>query len=305
MSEKKQKLKTSLNKVIEKKAKTSKENPAVSIMKNRKPSPNTKKIIKSFVESLMEENKNNIANINNIDIIDNIENIDNINHFSPPSNDQINNKIKEKEEYPIKIKKDNKAKELELNKFVKKESSKSLEKIKKKTNFTTYKRNNINIVANNKIKKKNKSSVNIYINSEKKEKKNYGKIIQTEQTFKTTCNKETIGYKMIREEIAKEKKMCAEKIKIIKEHILSLQKKEEELTQKMMHLNNKENALSKKNIQNEDTKEKEISKPKNQIINNEIKQNENVKLNSNNNNENNIKKKINLDFKEKLEINEK
>ena len=195
MSEKNQKIKTSLKKGIGKNATKSKEKPSVPIMQNRLPSPNTKKIIKTFVESIMEENKTNTTNIDN-----------NNNSISPSSDNQINNKIKEKEDFPIKIKKNNKINELELNKLDKKDRSKSLEKAKKKNNNISYKRNNLNLITNNKIKKKNKSYVNICINSEKKEKKNSRRIIQTEQTFKTPCNRETVGDKMVREEIAKEKK---------------------------------------------------------------------------------------------------
>ena len=257
MSEKKQKIKTSLKKDIGKNAIKSKEKPVVvPIVQNRLPSPDTKKIIKTFVETLLEENKTNTTNI------------DNSNSFSPPTDNQIKNEIKEKENLPIKIKMNDKTKELELNKLDKKDRSKSLEKIKKNNNNSMYKRNNLNIINKNNIKKKNKSSVNIYTHSEKKENKNHRRIIQTEQPFKTPCNRESIGNKMIRDEIEKEKKMCAEKIKIIKEHILSLKKKEEELAKKMMQLNYKENALSRKNLQNEELKEKEISKPQNQIIKN-------------------------------------
>ena len=57
----------------------------------------------------MEENKTNITNI------------DNNKSFSPPINNQIKNEIKEKEDFPIKIKKNNKIKVLELNKLDKKE----------------------------------------------------------------------------------------------------------------------------------------------------------------------------------------
>ena len=41
-------------------------------------------------------------------------------------------------------------------------------------------------------------------------------------------------------------------VKIIKDHILSLQKKEEELAKKMMQLNYKENALSRKKFEIEE-----------------------------------------------------
>ena len=67
---------------------------------------------------------------------------------------------------------------------------------------------------------------------------------------------------MIREEIAKEKKMCTEKIKIIRAHILSLQKKEEELEKKVIKLNNQENALGKINIEKVENTGKEENIPK-------------------------------------------
>ena len=71
----------------------------------------------------------------------------------------------------------------------------------------------------------------------KKENQKYNKIVKrSESNVKTPCNKETIGDKMIREELAKEKKMCAERLKIIKDHILSLQRKEEELARKMLQI---------------------------------------------------------------------
>ena len=98
-----------------------------------------------------------------------------------------------------------------------------------------------------------RNNLNIY-NTEKNDLRNTNKnVMKSQSNFKVVINRDTIGKKMIREEIAKEKKMCNEKIKIIKAHILSLQKKEEELVKKVVILNHKENALGKSDIEKEES----------------------------------------------------
>ena len=113
---------------------------------------------------------------------------------------------------------------------------------KSNKNFSHTARKNIKGFPNenNDIIKNNKNS------------NNHKKSIKSQSNFGIRINRDTIGNKMIREEIAREKKMYTEKIKIIKAHILSLQKKEEELEKKVMILNSRENALGNLNIEKED-----------------------------------------------------
>ena len=236
MSSIKQKItkKSDSNKKIEENVIKKKEESA-SITENvLKMTPHIKTIISSFVKSLLDINENNNVNLNK--------------SFSPQIN-KVNTKLDVKEDAPIRIKQDQKeVKELDINLTSQKSRYKSTGKIKKNLN-STHKKPNLNIVVNSNNKLKNKSSSNISINKSNKSKKNninYRRMIQTENNFKTPCNRETIGDKLIREEIAKEKKICAEKMRIIKDHILSLQKKEEELLKKMLKLKYQENILTRK-----------------------------------------------------------
>lgn len=249
MSSKKQKItmKSDSNKRIDENAVKMKEESVPIIEKVDKMTPKLKTIISGFVKSLLDIDENNNVNLNK--------------SFSPPNN-KVNTKLDLKENDPLRIKQSHKeVKESDINLTSQKNRCKSTGKIKKNIN-PTYKKNSLNIVSNNKLK--NKSSTNININKSNKNNKNsnnYGRIIQTEHNFKTPCNRETIGDKLIREEIAKEKKMCAEKMRIIKDHILSLQKKEEELLKKMLKLKYQENILTRKKMEN--GKENASPKPQN------------------------------------------
>ena len=146
----------------------------------------------------------------------------------------------------------------------------SAQKIKSKNSGVNYlnKKNNINIninINNGRFNKAKTNTSNTMINphvsydnldkKEKKEKKNNKKTMKTENNFKAPSNIEKLGKKIIKEEIAQEKKTTVEKLKIIKMHILSLKKKEEELTNKLIKLNNQENALSKNDKDNKEKTE--------------------------------------------------
>ena len=152
---------------------------------------------------------------------------------------------------------DNKPKELNVKRDKKNHLSKSSQK--------TRPNNNHNLKQKIYMSKSNKnfihnirSNLSVYNNTEKNEMKNNNKkVTKSKSNAKIKINRDTIGQKMIREEIAKEKKMCTEKIKIIKAHILSLQKKEEELEKKVMILNNRENALGNLNIEKEEYNDNE------------------------------------------------
>ena len=261
-------------------------------------SPKTKKVISTFINSLFENEKPKLNK-----------------SFSPSHKA----KYKVKEDLPkiIKLnKKENKVIDIKP-KTEKNERSKSSEKVQKHR-LINYKKNNIRININsNNNKKRNRTQdiTNTNSNTENKEnKKSNRKNIKTEYIAKTPINRTTIGEKMMKEEIAKEKKICAEKLKIIKEHILSLQRKEEELSKKMMQLNNRENALNKKNIEIEPEKEKEdnIDNIQNELVKNneENKSNleeENKKIVDNIENENsseikeNESKDITVKISEKIE----
>ena len=248
MSSIKQKItkKSDSNKRIIENAIKMKEESAAITENMLKMTPHIKTIISSFVKSLLDINENNNVNLNK--------------SFSPQIN-KVNTKLDVKEDAPIRIKQDQKeAKELDINLTSQKNRYKSTGKIKKNLN-STHKKPNLNIVVNSNNKLKNKSSLNISINKSKKNNINYRRMIQTENNFKTPCNRETIGDKLIREEIAKEKKICAEKMRIIKDHILSLQKKEEELLKKMLKLKYQENILTRKKMEN--GKESVLPKPQN------------------------------------------
>jgi hypothetical protein len=122
------------------------------------------------------------------------------------------------------------------------------------------------------------------------------RIPSTESNVLSPNNKETLGDKMMKIELAREKKICAEKLRIIKEHILSLQKKEEELSKKMMKLNDKENALAKKKTFGENN-ELEQSYP--QMTEKNVKQ-----KNSDKNNEE-IQKNIKINFESEHKLDNK
>ncbi len=274
MSEKKQKI-YSKSDIIKKddKNKLNQKEKSFPNIKKRKMSPKTKKLISNFVNSLFETEKQNLNkslspsnNKQKNKIKENKQKIlINKNNFqkqkektnpiikrdelSPKTNKNsitplINLKGKpnlNKSFSPVlnKIKEDYSRKNIK-EKSVMKDRSKSSEKMKKERNTTCdYKKYNIRINLNNNQKIRNNN-----LNTEKKE--NNKRIIKTENNAKTPSYRPTIGDKMIKNEIAKEKKMCAEKLKIIKDHILSLQRKEEELSKKMIQLNYKENELKKK-----------------------------------------------------------
>ena len=268
MSEKKPKIttKSSTNKNKEK-IKTKKNNP-ITIVSLDQITPKTRKIISKFVIEIIDEEKKNEKK-----------------SFSPIQT-KIKNKINHKEEFqaktPIKSKDSNQKESIKVKE--RKNLSNSAQKIKSNAvNYFNKKNNiNININVNNGRFNKTKTATNTahtMINPhisydtldkkekrEKKMKKDIKKSMKTENNFKTPSSKETLGEKMLKEEIAQEKKTTVEKLKIIKMHILSLQKKEEELANKLIKLNNQENALSKKDKDNEEKalnleKEEKIEKP--------------------------------------------
>ena len=194
------------------------------ILKKDEMSPKaTKKIVSIFINSLFEKEKPNLNK-----------------SFNPSHNKVKNINIKNNKK-DIKEKSENKKR------------NKSSEKPKKNRN-RTYRKNNIRININSNKSNKNINNneiiINANYNTEKENKKNNRRIIRTENNAKTPNFRPTIGENMIRDEIAKEKKICAERLKIIKDHILSLQRKEEELSKKMMQLSNKENELNKKKVEN-------------------------------------------------------
>ena len=230
MSDDKKKITTKLT--IDKKQPNNNENPIEEM--SELPKGKTSQIISTFIDSLFDNEKSFL------------------NKSFSPSHKKQKIKIRQKEEIYIKTKSNKKKnKKIKIYKSKEKnERNKSLIKIKKSSN--TYKKNDlsINIGNNNKKIKNIKTLVNTHTPNYavKKENQKYNKLVKrSESNVKTPCNKETIGDKMIREELAKEKKMCAERLKIIKDHILSLQRKEEELARKMLQINKKENALTKKN----------------------------------------------------------
>jgi len=155
--------------------------------------------------------------------------------------------------------KENKGKDKNI-KTETKDLSKSSQKVKQ--NNTNYKKNISMSKSNKNFSYNIRNDLPVYKTEKKDNKKINKKMMKSENNFKTPVIKETIGNKMIREEIAKEKKMCTEKIKIIRAHILSLQKKEEELEKKVIKLSNQENALGKINTEKVENTGKEENIPK-------------------------------------------
>ena len=267
MSEKKPKITTKSSTHKNKEKNKSKKNNPISIVSLDQITPRTRKIIAKFVRDIIDEEKKN-------------ETINEKKSLSPLQTkikSKINNKEDLQSKTPIKSKE---GKQKEANKVInRKNLSNSAQKIKSKNNAVNYfnKKNNINININvnngrfNKTKTST-STANTMVNphisydnldkrekKEKKEKKDIKKSMKTENYFKSPSNKETIGQKLIKEEIAQEKKTTVEKLKIIKMHILSLKKKEEELANKLIKLNNQESMLSKKDKDNEE-KEQNLEK---------------------------------------------
>jgi hypothetical protein len=257
----------------------------IPILPEVKMKPITEKIIKKFVNSLFENEKENIKLNNTV---------------SPSQNKKIS-KIKHKEILNSDTK----------NKYNKKNIlEKNDDKNKNKRNKTSGKvvksnslcqNNNININLDNK-KNQNYNLTVSPQTSHYKVKKGKNKNIRnnripsTESNVLSPNNKETLGDKMMKIELAREKKICAEKLRIIKEHILSLQKKEEELSKKMMKLNDKENALAKKKTFGENN-ELEQSYP--QMTEKNVKQ-----KNSDKNNEE-IQKNIKINFESEHKLDNK
>ena len=238
--------------------------------------PLTQKLIKNFVNSLFDnerENKNK-----------------KMNNTCSSSQHKKTSIIKHKEEILSQSKhkdKDNKKQKTEKSNNKKKNARNQTSSKVKKSN-SVFPKDDININLDNKKNKKFSFTVNPHTPNYKPKKENNknNKIIHTtESNVRTANNKETIGEKMLKDELAKEKKECAEKLRIIKEHILSLQKKEEELSKKMINLNKKENALAKKialGKNNESDKvpiqtEINIKEKKNDKNNDEF--NKNIKIN--------------------------
>ena len=257
------------------------------ILPEVKMKPITEKIIKQFVNSLFENEKENIKLNNTV---------------SPSQNKKIS-KIKHKEILNSDTKnKNNKKNILEKNNDKNKNKrNKTSGKVVKSNSLCQN--NNININLDN----KNKQNYNLTVSPQtshykvkKGKKKNIGnyRIPSTESNVLSPTNKETLGDKMMKIELAREKKICAEKLRIIKEHILSLQKKEEELSKKMMKLNDKENALAKKKAFAKNN-ESEQSYPK--MTENNVKQ----KNNDKNNDEFQKNIKINFESEHKLDNKEK
>ena len=258
MSEKKPKIITKSSTNKNKKKNKSKKNGPIIIVSLDQITPRTRKIIAKFVRDIIDEEKKNELN--------------NEKKSFSPFQTKIKNKLNYKEESqaktPIKAKE---VKYKETNKVKdKKNMNNSAQKIKSKNSGVNYlnKKNNINIninINNGRFNKAKTKTSNTMINphvsydnldkKEKKEKKNNKKTMKTENNFKAPSNIEKLGKKMIKEEIAQEKKTTVEKLKIIKMHILSLKKKEEELTNKLIKLNNQENALSKNDKDNKEKTE--------------------------------------------------
>ena len=201
--------------------------------------PLTQKLIKSFVNSLFDNEKENKNK--------------KMYNTSSSSHNKKTSLIKHKEEILSNSKhkdkdKDNKKQKTEKPNNKKKNTRNQTSSKVQKSN-SVFPKDDININLDNKKNKKFSFTVNPCTPNYKLKKENNknNKIMHTtESNVRTAINKETIGEKMIKDELAKEKKECAEKLRIIKEHILSLQKKEEELSKKMINLNKKENALAKK-----------------------------------------------------------
>ena len=252
MSDKKKKITTKLS--LDKKQTNNNTNPIEEMPEL--PKGKTFQIISTFIDSLFDNDKSFL------------------NKSFSPSHKKQKIKIKQKEEIYIKTKSNKKKnKKIKINKSKEKnERNKSLIKIKKHSN--TFKNNdlNINIGNNNKKIKNIKTLANARTPNYviKKENHKNNKIVKrSESNVKTPCNKETIGDKMIREELAKEKKICAERLKIIKDHILSLRRKEEELARKMIEINKKENALTKKNTGIRENSDIELSQNQLEMISKE------------------------------------
>ena len=249
MSDKKQKIITK-SKIPKNKEKNKTKKPKYEIILDETITPRTKQIISTFIKSIIEDSK---------------KNDDKKKYLSPVLN-RSKKKINHQDELSLTITpKENRRKIFHKNH--KRERSNSAQKFKNKNKHNMVNNfNKKNYFRQNKTSYTITNALNTYENGKKDIKENHKKLLLNENNLKSPANKETIGQKMIREEIAKEKKMTSEKLKIIKEHILSLQKKEEELEKKMIKLNNQENALNKKNIQKEDDKEdnkdKDIEKDK-------------------------------------------
>lgn len=200
---------------------------------------NIKKFISSFINSLFEEDNAKIIK------------------SSTPIQNKTKKKIKKTPQKLMNNKKSNKL--IVLNKHSEiKEISKSLEKVKNLKNTPYDKNYNKIILYSNQRNKKNPDIEILAHTSYDIENKNkiYKNIInKTENNTKTPLHRQTIGEKKMKEDIAKEKKMCSEKLRIIKDHILSLQRKEEELAKKMKQLNYKESTLNNNYISQEKNNE--------------------------------------------------
>ena len=207
MSDKKQKIITK-SKISKNKEKNKTKKPKYEIILDETITPRTKKIISTFIKSIIEDSK---------------KNDDKKKYLSPVLN-RSKKKINHQDELSLTITpKENRRKIFHKNH--KRERSNSAQKFKNKNKHNMVNNfNKKNYFRQNKTSYTITNALNTYENGKKDIKENHKKLLLNENNLKSPANKETIGQKMIREEIAKEKKMTSEKLKIIKEHILSLQK---------------------------------------------------------------------------------